>query len=106
MVSLYSYNPPPMNRTVVGLLCGLGAASIWGGMYVVSKVVLEIIPPFALVSLRLLLGALTLVILLLLRGVPTIPRKQFIDVLGVGFVGYGISLSLQFLGTKLSTAAN
>ncbi len=25
---------------------------------------------------------------------------------GVGFVGYGISLSLQFLGTKLSTAAN
>ena len=28
------------------------------------------------------------------------------QVLGVGFVGYGISLSLQFLGTKLSTAAN
>jgi drug/metabolite transporter (DMT)-like permease len=27
-------------------------------------------------------------------------------VLGVGFVGYGVSLSLQFLGTKLSTAAN
>ena len=26
--------------------------------------------------------------------------------LGVGFVGYGVSLSLQFLGTKLSTAAN
>jgi drug/metabolite transporter (DMT)-like permease len=95
-----------MNRTLVGLLCGLGAASIWGGMYVVSKVVLEIIPPFALVSLRLLLGALTLVMILLLRGVPKIPRKQFIDVLGVGFVGYGVSLSLQFLGTKLSTAAN
>jgi drug/metabolite transporter (DMT)-like permease len=95
-----------MNRTVVGLLCGLGAASIWGGMYVVSKVVLEIIPPFALVSLRLLLGALTLVIILMPRGFPRVPRKQFIDVLGVGFVGYGISLSLQFLGTKLSTAAN
>ena len=28
------------------------------------------------------------------------------NVLGVGFVGYGISLSLQFLGTKMSTAAN
>jgi drug/metabolite transporter (DMT)-like permease len=95
-----------MNKTFVGLLCGLGAASIWGGMYVVSKVVLEIIPPFALVSLRLLLGGLTLVIILMLRGFPRIPRKQFIDVLGVGFVGYGISLSLQFLGTKLSTAAN
>jgi drug/metabolite transporter (DMT)-like permease len=95
-----------MNRTLVGILCGLAAASIWGVMYVVSKVVLEIIPPFALVSIRLLLGALTLLIVLLLRGVPDISRKQVLEVLGVGFVGYGISLSLQFLGTKMSTAAN
>lgn len=95
-----------MNRTVVGILCGLGAASIWGGMYVVSKVVLEIIPPFALVSLRLLLGALTLLLVLAVRGFPKIGRRQLIQVLGVGFVGYGISLSLQFLGTKMSTAAN
>ncbi|MBN2117145.1 MAG: DMT family transporter [Anaerolineales bacterium] len=95
-----------MNRTLVGILCGLAAASIWGGMYVVSKVVLEIIPPFALVSLRLLLGALTLVLVLLWRGFPKVPRKQLFQVLGVGMVGYGVSLSLQFLGTKLSTAAN
>ncbi|HSK87946.1 MAG TPA: DMT family transporter, partial [Anaerolineales bacterium] len=95
-----------MNKTLVGILCGLGAASIWGGMYVVSKVVLEIIPPFLLVSLRLILGALTLVIVLWVRGFPKIPRKPLLQVLGVGLVGYGISLSLQFLGTKLSTAAN
>ena len=94
------------NKTLIGLLCGLGAASIWGGMYVVSKVVLEIIPPFALVTTRLLLGMLTLAIVLLLRGFPKIPRKQFLQVVGVGFVGYGVSLSLQFLGTKMSTAAN
>ena len=95
-----------MNRTLVGILCGLGAASIWGGMYVVSKVVLDIIPPFSLVSLRLILGALTLAVVLWIRGFPTISRKQILLVLGVGFVGYGVSLSLQFLGTKLSTAAN
>ena len=95
-----------MNRTLVGLLCGIGAASIWGGMYVVSKVVLEIIPPFSLVTVRLILGAITLAIVLLLRGFPTISRRQIGQVLSVGFVGYGISLSLQFLGTKLSTAAN
>ena len=53
----HRYNPRLMNKTLVGILCGLGAASIWGGMYVVSKVVLDIIPPFSLVSLRLLLGA-------------------------------------------------
>ena len=95
-----------MNRKLVGILCGLGAASIWGGMYVVSKVVLDIIPPFSLVSLRLLLGALTLAIVLIIRGFPTLTRRQFWQVMGVGFVGYGISLSLQFLGTKLSTAGN
>src|SRR5678816_2387530 len=95
-----------MNRTLVGILCGLGAASIWGGMYVVSKVVLDIIPPFSLVSLRLLLGALTLAIVLVIRGFPTLTRRQIWQILGVGFVGYGISLSLQFLGTKLSSAAN
>jgi drug/metabolite transporter (DMT)-like permease len=95
-----------MNKTIIGLLCGLGAASIWGGMYVVSKVVLEIIPPFSLVTLRLVLGAINLAIVLLIRGFPYISRQQFLQVLGVGFIGYGISLSLQFLGTKLSTAAN
>jgi len=95
-----------MNKTLVGILCGLGAASIWGGMYVVSKVVLDIIPPFTLVSLRLLLGALTLAIVLAVRGFPKITRKQFRQAVGVGFVGCGVSLSLQFLGTKLSTAAN
>lgn len=95
-----------MNKTIIGLLCGLGAAGIWGGMYVVSKVVLEVIPPFALVTLRLLLGALILALLLLFKGFPGISRTEFVQILGVGFVGYGISLSLQFLGTKLSTAAN
>src|ERR1051325_2713914 len=95
-----------MNKTIIGLLCGLGAASIWGGMYVVSKVVLEIIPPFSLVTLRLVLGALTLAIVLFRRGFPNVSPQQIAHGLGVGFIGYWISLSLQFLGTKLSTAAN
>ena len=95
-----------MSKNIIGLLCGLGAASIWGGMYVVSKVVLEIIPPFSLVTLRLVLGAVTLAIILLIKGFPRISRSQVVQVLGVGFVGYGMSLSLQFLGTKMSTAAN
>jgi drug/metabolite transporter (DMT)-like permease len=75
-------------------------------MYVVSKVVLDIIPPFSLVTLRLVLGAITLAIVLAIKGFPKLSRQQVLQILGVGFVGYGISLSLQFLGTKLSTAAN
>jgi len=94
------------NKTIIGLLCGLGAASIWGGMYVVSKIVLDIIPPFTLVTLRLILGAVTLAIVLALRGFPKLTPKQFWQVIGVGFVGYGVSLCLQFVGTKMSTAAN
>lgn len=95
-----------MNKTIIGLLCGLGAASIWGGLYVVSKVVLEVIPPFTLVTMRLLLGAFTLLIALFIRGYPGISLRQTLRVLGVGLVGYGISVGLQFLGTKLSTASN
>lgn len=95
-----------MSRTTLGTLSGLGAASIWGAMYVVSKVVLDIIPPFALITTRLLLGGATLYLVMLLRGAPPMGRTDFVRVFGVGVVGYGISLGLQFVGTKMSTAAN
>jgi len=88
------------------MLSGIAAASIWGGMYVVSKIVLEVIPPFTLLTYRLLLGILTLGIVILLKGKTRVNGKQFWQILGVGFVGYGISLGFQFTGTKLSTASN
>ncbi len=90
----------------VGILSGITASAIWGGMYVVSKVVLEVIPPFALLSLRLLLGTLTLWVIVALTGGIGFTRKQMLQVLGVGWVGYGVSLGFQFVGTKLSTASN
>ncbi len=95
-----------MSRTLAGLLSGLGAASIWGVMYVVSKVVLDVIPPFALITTRLLLGGGALWLLLAARGGLRVTRRQFWSVFGVGSIGYGISLGFQFVGTKLSTAAN
>jgi drug/metabolite transporter (DMT)-like permease len=95
-----------MSRTSLGMLSGLAAASIWGGMYVVSKVVLDIIPPFALITTRLLLGGLTLYAVLLRRGGTQVSSRDFARVFAVGILGYGISLGLQFIGTKMSTAAN
>lgn len=95
-----------LSHPFFGLFAGLTAAAIWGGMYVVSKVVLEAIPPFALVSLRLLLGIATLWIVIAWRGGLRVSRRQFGRVFGVGLVGYGVSLGFQFIGTKLSTAAN
>ncbi len=96
-----------MNKTIYGFLAGLGAASIWGGMYVVSKVVLEVIPPFALLSIRLIMGALTMGgVIYFRKDKAAITKSLFWKSLLVGFVGYGISLGFQFVGTKFSTASN
>jgi drug/metabolite transporter (DMT)-like permease len=54
----------------------------------------------------LVLGTLTLAVVLWWRGFPKLSSKHYWQVMGVGFVGYGVSLGLQFLGTKMSTAAN
>ena len=89
-----------------GIFAGLAAASIWGGMYVVSKVVLEVIPPFTLLSLRLLLGIMSLAVFLPRQGGLKGPLKWLLAAFLAGFIGYGISLGLQFVGTHLSTAAN
>jgi drug/metabolite transporter (DMT)-like permease len=80
---------------------------IWGGMYVVSKIVLEVIPPFALLTTRYILGALTLGLVIFFRkNKPAVTKEFFWKSALVGFVGYGISLGFQFVGTKLSTASN
>jgi drug/metabolite transporter (DMT)-like permease len=99
------------HHAFTGLIAGLTAASIWGGMYVVSKVVLEVVPPFSLLTLRLVLGALSLGIVIYFRNrkagtKPVITKKFFWRSFLVGVVGYGISLGFQFVGTKLSTASN
>jgi drug/metabolite transporter (DMT)-like permease len=92
--------------SLYGLISGLSAAAIWGGMYVVSKVVMETVPPFTLITLRLILGILILSVVVVWRGGLKISRSLFWQVFGVGIIGYGISLGFQFVGTKLSTAAN
>ncbi len=94
-----------MTSTTRGLLAGLTAAAIWGGMYVVSKAVLEVIPPFTLLAIRLLLGLLALGLWLALRPA-RISRTDLAPVLAIGLLGYGLSLGLQFVGTRLSTASN
>jgi len=96
-----------MNRTKwIGLFSGLGAAAIWGGMYVVSKVVLDVIPPFSLVTLRLLLGILVLWVIILRQGGTGFTPRQTRQAVLVGLIGYGVSLGFQFIGTRLSTASN
>lgn len=90
-----------------GALYGLSAAAIWGGMYVVSDIVLPVIPPFTLLTFRLLFGIFTLAFLLMTSGKPVnLTRRKLWQLLGVGFLGFGISIGAQFVGTDLSTAMN
>lgn len=94
-----------------GALYGLTAAAIWGGMYVVSDVVLPVIPPFALLTLRLLLGLSVLSAIIVIQrrrtGKPRLPNASDLPaLLGVGLIGFGLSIGAQFVGTDLSTAIN
>lgn len=97
-----------MNNMLRGALYGLSAAAIWGGMYVVSDVVLKIIPPFTLLTVRLLLALLVMGVIVYLRRanlrMPT--RNETVKLMGVGLLGFGVSVGAQFVGTDLSNAIN
>ncbi len=76
-------------------------------MYVVSDVMLLVLPPFTLLTLRILL-ALLMILYPLDRarrgGAPD--RRTMTSLLAVGALGLGVSLGAQFVGTDLSTAVN
>lgn len=98
-----------MKNTFFGAFCLSLAASIWGGMYVVSKYVLDFVPPFTLVWLRYAIAFVVLFGILKFHQYKTKTRisirKQDWLLLGwIGFIGYFVSISLQFIGTKLSDA--
>lgn len=92
-------------RRADGLLAPLAAAAIWGGMYVVSKWGFAQVPPLALVAARALLGVA--VLLPVVRA--TKPARDFSWRDWRGFAGLAVllavSLSAQFVGTDLTTAA-
>ncbi|MDE2911218.1 MAG: EamA family transporter [Chloroflexota bacterium] len=89
-----------------GLIYGITAASIWGLMYVVSDVTLLAIPPFTLLTLRILLGLVILLPLDRAKGHAPPDQRTTLSLLGIGALGLGISLGAQFVGTDLSTAVN
>ncbi|MBL8119661.1 MAG: DMT family transporter, partial [Anaerolineae bacterium] len=97
-----------MTTTGRGVIFGLLAAAIWGGMYVVSDVVLKSVPPFTLLTIRLILG-ITVLGFLVWRGREHIQlpnRQQTMSLLGIGLLGFGISVGAQFVGTDESNAVN
>jgi drug/metabolite transporter (DMT)-like permease len=90
----------------LGALAGFAAAAIRGGMYVVSKYVLDVVPPLTLVLARLLVGGLTLGAIAWLTGQPRVCRRELPFLALLGLVGLCVSMVAQFAGTRLSTAAD
>ncbi|MFB6183206.1 MAG: DMT family transporter [Haloarculaceae archaeon] len=81
------------------------AASLWGGMYVVSKWGFSSIPPVTLAFLRVVLGAVGLFAVVRL----TRPKRSFSRAewrrFGVLAVLVALTLVPQFVGTDLTTAS-
>lgn len=94
-----------MKNTLIGSLFLILASSIWGGMYVVVKVVVAVIPPLELVWMRYLLALVALVIIgLVTKQSWRIKGQHFGIIIAIAIIGYVISIVTQETGTMLSTA--
>ncbi|WP_318508814.1 DMT family transporter [Bacillus sp. T3] len=94
-----------MKKTLLGSLYLILASSIWGGMYVVVKVVVSVIPPLELVWLRYLVAIIALLIIgFITRQKWQIEKRYFLIIIAIGIIGNAISIVAQETGTMLSTA--
>ncbi|WP_018662693.1 DMT family transporter [Heyndrickxia acidiproducens] len=100
-----------MKSNMAGAIYLALAASIWGGMYVVSKYVLYFVPPLTLLWFRYLIGFSVLYFILNIQGRKQekpasgrIRKKDWLLLAWIGFVGYFASIALQFIGTKAADA--
>lgn len=94
-----------MKKTLVGSLYLSLAASIWGGMYVVVKVVVDTIPPLELVWLRYMIAIIALFIIgTMTKQSWRIEKRDWLLIFMIGLIGNTISIIAQEIGTMLSTA--
>lgn len=98
-----------MKQNLIGAMCLALAASMWGGMYVVSKYVLDYIPPLTLVWVRYVIAFTLLFIVLKIietknGNCTVITKSDWFLLAWIGFIGYFVSIAFQFIGTKLSDA--
>lgn len=94
-----------MKKSILGSIYLTLAASIWGGMYVVVKVVVAVIPPLELVWLRYLIAIVALMIIgFLTRQKWRMEKRYYLIIIAIGIIGNAISIVAQETGTMLSTA--
>lgn len=94
-----------MKNTILGSIYLALAASIWGGMYVVVKIVVSVIPPLELVWMRYLVAIVALLVIgLITRQKWRIDKRHLLIIIAIGIIGNAISIVTQETGTMLSSA--
>src|SRR4051812_34342167 len=94
-----------MKNTLLGSIYLILASSIWGGMYVVVKIVVSVIPPLELVWMRYVVAIIALLVIgLITRQKWRIHKRDFLLIIAIGVIGNGISIVTQETGTMLSSA--
>lgn len=94
-----------MKNTWLGSIYLALAASIWGGMYVVVKIVVSVIPPLELVWMRYLVAIVALLVIgLITQQKWRIHKRDFLIIIAIGIIGNAISIVTQETGTMLSSA--
>ncbi|MGE6632169.1 DMT family transporter [Bacillus sp. NPDC077027] len=94
-----------MNMKYIGALYLAIAASIWGGMYVVVKVTVAVVPPLELVWMRYVVAVIVLAIVIWRLGYSwRIDRKDMPLILVIGLIGNFLSIVTQEIGTMYTSA--
>ena len=85
-----------MKNTLLGSLYLTLASSIWGGMYVVVKIVVSVIPPLELVWMRYLVAIVALLIIgFITKQKWRIEKRYFLVIIAIGVIGNAISIVAQ-----------
>jgi len=94
-----------MTKSIRGALYLSLAASIWGGMFVMVRIAVAVIPPIPLVWLRYLTAVFALYAVGTFRHVSwRVARRDWRLVFFVGFIGHALSIVTQETGTMLTSA--
>ncbi|GED17513.1 DMT family transporter [Aneurinibacillus migulanus] len=94
-----------MKSTLLGSIYLALASSIWGGMYVVVKIVVSVIPPLELVWMRYLVAIVALLMIgFITRQKWKIHKRDFLIIIAIGIIGNAISIVTQEAGTMLTSA--
>ena len=94
-----------MKEKYIGALYLAIAASIWGGMYVVVKVTVAVVPPLELVWMRYAVAGIVLVCTIWRLGYSfRLDKKDIPLVVMIGLIGNFLSIVTQEIGTMYTSA--